>query len=75
MMKLLISGVTKHMPQNRVSDPITHVSLNTIYGVALKLCFIVFIIQTIHKHHQVRPWLDVHPLDMGPITITKVKGV
>ena len=43
MMKLLISGVTKHMPQNRVSDPITHVSLNTIYGVALKLCFIVFI--------------------------------
>jgi hypothetical protein len=33
MMKLLISGVTKHMPQNRVSDPITHVSLNTINDV------------------------------------------
>ena len=33
MVKLLISGVTYHTPQNNVSDTITHVTLNTINGV------------------------------------------
>ena len=33
MMKLLISIVTYYTPQNRVSDTITHVILNTINGV------------------------------------------
>ena len=30
MVKLLIIGVTKHTPQNRVSDTILHVTLNTL---------------------------------------------
>ena len=33
MLKLLIIGVTYHMPQNKVSDTIMHVALNTINGV------------------------------------------
>ena len=34
MMKLLIISVTYRMPQNKVSDTIMHVTLNTINGVA-----------------------------------------
>ena len=30
MVKLLIIVVTEHMPQNRVNDTITHMTLNTI---------------------------------------------
>ena len=34
MVKLLIINVTYHfMPQNRVSDPITHVTIDTTNGV------------------------------------------
>ena len=33
MAKLLIIDVTLHTPQNRVSDNITHVTLNTIIGI------------------------------------------
>ena len=33
MLTLLIMSVTYHMPQNRVSDTIMHVTLNTINGV------------------------------------------
>ena len=33
MVKLLIINVTSHTPQNRVSDTIMHVTLNTIHGV------------------------------------------
>ena len=32
MVKLLIINVTYHTPQNRVSDNITHVTLNIING-------------------------------------------
>ena len=32
VMKLLIINVTQNMPQNRVSDTITHVTLNTMNG-------------------------------------------
>ena len=39
MMKLLISNVTSHTPQNRASDTITHVMLNTINGVVV--CVII----------------------------------
>ena len=35
MMKLLIISVTEHAPQNRVSDTIMHMALNTINGKAL----------------------------------------
>jgi hypothetical protein len=38
MMKLLIISVTYNMPQNRVSDTITHVTLNDINGVAHSMC-------------------------------------
>jgi hypothetical protein len=38
MMKFLIISVTKHMLQNRVSDIIMHVTLNTINGVPLLCC-------------------------------------
>ena len=33
MVKLLIINVTQHTPQNRVTDTIMHVILNTINGV------------------------------------------
>ena len=33
MMMLLIVNITQHMPQNRVSNTFTHVTLNTINGV------------------------------------------
>jgi hypothetical protein len=33
MIKLLVIIVTKHTPQNRVSDTMTHVTLKTINGV------------------------------------------
>ena len=33
MMELLSISVTYHMPQNRVSDAIMHVTLNTMNGV------------------------------------------
>ena len=33
MVKLLIISVTLHMPRNRVSDSITHVTLNALNGV------------------------------------------
>ena len=33
MVKLLINSVTYHMPQNRVSEIIMHVALNTINNV------------------------------------------
>ena len=35
MVKLLIIDLTKHMPQNRDSDIITQVTLNTMNGVHL----------------------------------------
>jgi hypothetical protein len=34
MVKLLVINITYHMPQNRVSNTITHVIGNTINGVA-----------------------------------------
>jgi hypothetical protein len=33
MIKLLMISITKHTPQNRVSDNITHVTLNIINSV------------------------------------------
>ena len=33
MLKLLVISVTYHMPQNRVSNILTHVTLNTMNGV------------------------------------------
>ena len=35
MTKLLVINVTLHMPQNMTSDAITHVTINTINGLAL----------------------------------------
>jgi hypothetical protein len=41
MVKLLIIGVTQHMPQNRVRATITYVTLNTINGVVVvKISFV-----------------------------------
>ena len=37
MVKSLIINVIEHMPQNRVSDTITHVTLSTINGVVITL--------------------------------------
>ena len=33
MVKSLIINITQDTPQNRISDTIMHVTLNTIYGV------------------------------------------
>ena len=38
MVKLLIISVTYHMLQNMISDIITHVPLNTLYGVVTMFC-------------------------------------
>ena len=38
MVKLLIINVTWHMPQDRVSDTITHVTLNSVNGVVGNWC-------------------------------------
>ena len=37
MMKLLFTSVTRHMPQNRVSNTIMHVTLNIINNV-VRVC-------------------------------------
>ena len=54
MMKLLITSVTWHMPQSRVSNTIMHVTLNTTNGVVrvcdydiLKFILIFFILSAI----------------------------
>ena len=39
MIKLLIVSVTSHTPQSRVSDTITHVTLNTINIVVSREIF------------------------------------
>ena len=38
MAKLLAISVTYHMPRNRVSDTITHVTLDTINGAEERAC-------------------------------------
>ena len=40
MLKLLIISVTWHTPQNKVSDTITHVTLNTIKDVDTNDCLL-----------------------------------
>ena len=41
MVKLLVMGVTQHTPQNKVSDIVTHVALNTINGVVCQFRHVV----------------------------------
>ena len=38
MLHLLVIGVTYYTHQNRISDSITHVPLNTINGVVFQAC-------------------------------------
>jgi hypothetical protein len=43
MVSLLVGSVTYHMPQNRVSDIIMHVTLNIVSSVAMSSLSLPFI--------------------------------
>ena len=52
-MKLLVISVTEPTPQNRVSDAITHVTLNTISGVCSTLLTMYVLISANYPKHLV----------------------
>ena len=61
MMMLLIINVTYHTPQSRVSDTITHVTLNSINGVVLGC--VNFLALNVLVHPNLPPM--IHPIIMG----------